>query len=111
MAGYITARTDVDLDTLHNMLFHAYAINMLLTGRRLFSEGFLLRDSGIMIPSVERLAIDIGGACKVASSIRMSIGYRKLADVAMTYQSAPRPVAIVNVGRLDGRCSPARLTN
>lgn len=102
MAEYITARTDVGLDTLHNMLFHAHAINIMLTGRRLFAEGFKLRDSGVVIPSVERNALVSNGIYRVASPMRLHRSYWMMANVGMMFCNLPSPVSVVNVGRIEG---------
>ena len=98
LAGYITARKDLDLESLHWTLFHAQAIHLILKGKRLFGEGVLLSDSGVLIPSVESKALIDGGIARVRYKGTLSEEQKNILAMSMLYNEAPSVVTLCTVG-------------
>jgi hypothetical protein len=98
LAGYITARVDLDLNSLHWILFHAQAIHLVLKGKRLFGEGVLIRDSGVVIPSVERNALVQSGFARVRYKGTLSEEHKNILAMSMLYSETPSVVTLCTVG-------------
>lgn len=101
VAGYISTRHDVSYTTLNNILFHAQALNLLFSGRRLFKEGFRLSDDGIIIPSVLSNALIVNGHARVSSKCKLPVEVLSLIDMATQCRCTPKVKTIMSVGVLD----------
>lgn len=101
LAGYITARKDLDLKSLHWMLFHAQAIHLILKGKRLFGEGILLNDSGVIVPSVESKALIDGGIARMRYKGTLSEEHKNILSMSMLYSEAPSVVTLCTVGVME----------
>lgn len=101
LAGYITARKDMDLDTLYWVLFHAQAINLILKGKRLFGEGVLIKDSGVIVPSVEKAALMIDGFARVPYRRTLSDEHKNILGMSLLYTEQPSTITLMTVRVLE----------